>query len=89
MIRKSLTITAAVALSALTIGPALASGSMRCGQHIISGGERHGPGQYEVLKRCGEPDMRVGNTWVYSQGGNQRVVRFNDQGMVQRIDTQR
>jgi len=88
MIHKSLLIIAAAILSTLTLEPAFASGSMRCGQHVISGGGRQGPGQYEVLKKCGEPTQRMGNTWVYDKPGQKRrVIRFNDNGMIIRIDT--
>jgi len=87
MIHKSLLIIAAVFLSALALEPALASGSMRCGSHIISAGQRNGPGMYEVLKKCGEPTDRFGNTWIYEQsGGAKRVVHFDSDGSVARIE---
>jgi hypothetical protein len=90
MIHKSLLIIAAALLSTLTLEPAFASGSMRCGQHVISGGGRHGPGQYEVLMKCGEPTERIGNTWIYeSPGQRRRIVRFNDNGMLTRVDSER
>ncbi|MCK5669002.1 MAG: DUF2845 domain-containing protein [Gammaproteobacteria bacterium] len=64
------------------------AGSMKCGQHIISDGGRTGPGTYEVLKRCGEPTFRQGNTWVYERGEKRRVaVVFKDNGEISSINT--
>ena len=86
MICKSKLIAASVFLSALMLEPALAD-SMRCGTHIISSGERQGPDKYEVLKKCGEPTDRFGNTWIYEQpGGGTRVVVFDARGSVSRIN---
>ena len=62
------------------------AGSMKCGQHIISDGGRTGPGTYEVLKRCGEPSFRQGNTWVYEKGNRRVVVVFKDSGEVSSIN---
>ncbi|MFW2404508.1 MAG: DUF2845 domain-containing protein [Gammaproteobacteria bacterium] len=85
MFKKSLLIITAIVLSALTLEPAVASGSMRCGTHIISAGGRTGPGMYEVLKKCGEPAERFGNTWVYKRGSAEYTVHFNSEGSVTRI----
>ena len=80
MIRKSQLIIASIFLIALLPEPALAD-SMRCGTHIISSGGLHGPGKYEVLKKCGEPTVRSGNSWTYEQpGGISRVVVFDANG---------
>ncbi len=69
----------------LTVGffqPASAS-SMRCGTHIISSGQGNSPGQYEVLKRCGEPTFRQGNTWVYEMSSSvSRKIRFDNNGKI-------
>ncbi len=69
----------------LTVGyfqPASA-GSMRCGTHIISSGQGNSPGQYEVLKRCGEPTFRQGNTWVYEMSSSvSRKIRFDNNGKI-------
>ena len=83
---KTLLITLIAGFSTLMLQSAYA-GSIRCGSHIISDGGRNGPGTYEVLKRCGEPTFRQGNTWVYSKGENRRYeIIFNDSGQVTRID---
>jgi Protein of unknown function (DUF2845) len=77
MICKSRLIVVAVFLLPLLPQPVLA-GSMRCGTHIISSGGRQGTNKYEVLKKCGEPTIRSGNTWIYeSTGGGRRVVVFD------------
>ena len=63
------------------------AGSMRCGTHIVSDSNRSGMGKYEVLKRCGEPTERFGNTWVYDQPGqSKKILRFNDSGLLMSID---
>ena len=66
---KTLLVTFIAGFSMLMFQPVQA-GSMRCGQHTISDGGRTGPGTYEVLKRCGEPTARQGNTWVYEKGSD-------------------
>ena len=85
---KSIWIVASVfILSNLMVEPAFATGSMRCGTHIISSSERRGPDKYEVLKKCGEPTNRAGNTWIYKlPGGATRVVVFDQSGRISRID---
>jgi hypothetical protein len=85
MICTSKLIVAGVFLSALMFEPAFAD-SMRCGSHIISAGGLHGPGKYEVLKKCGEPTVRSGNTWVYDRpGGVKYVVVFDSNGNLVQI----
>ncbi len=83
---KSRWIIASIFLVTLMLEPAFAAGSMRCGTHIISSGERQGTGKYEVLKKCGEPAERAGNTWIYElSGGARRVVVFDSDGKLVRI----
>ena len=85
MICKSKLIVASVFLWALMPEPALAD-SMRCGTHIISSGGLHGPGKYELLKKCGQPTARSGDTWIYERpGGVKYVVVFDASGYVARI----
>ncbi len=75
----------AVALMLLT-DPALSGGSMKCGIHLIHAGGRHPPSKYEVLKKCGEPTFREGNTWVYqSRRGGSRILKFNRKSFVVNI----
>ena len=83
--RRILTGTAFAALMLFASQP-LSAGSMRCGAHVIQDGGRSGPGKYEVLKKCGEPAFRQGNTWVYDLGSNRRkVFHFNDSGLLTTI----
>ncbi len=87
MICKSIIIVASTfVLLTLMPEPVFASGSMRCGSHIVSAGQRHGPGKYEVLKKCGEPTERNGDTWIYDRGSKKYVVMFDPSGMLMRID---
>ena len=73
---------AVLVLAIVSSQPALAS-SMRCGTHIISSGQGNSPGQYEVLKRCGEPTVRQGNTWIYDKSSSvKRTIRFDNQGNI-------
>jgi len=88
MFCRSLMIVA-LTLAFLTLlpEPVFASGSMRCGTHIVTGGQRHGPGKYEVLKKCGEPTQRNGDTWIYDKPGNfKHVVFFDASGRLMRIE---
>ena len=73
---------AALLLAIFSMQPAVAS-SMRCGTHIISSGQGNSPGMYEVLKRCGEPTVRQGNTWIYERSSSVvRKIRFDNNGVI-------
>ena len=78
-------VVAVAALLVLAFEPAWA-GYIRCGQHTIQDGGRHGGGMYEVLKKCGEPTTRIGNTWIYDSGGKKTVIKFNDSGRISSIN---
>ncbi len=78
---------AAFILSIIIIEPVLATGSMRCGTHVITAGKRDSPGMYEVLKRCGEPNVRYGRTWIYEKSSSvSRVVKFTSNGQILSIE---
>ena len=81
---KTLLITLVTGFSMLVLQSVYA-GSMRCGSHIISDGGRSGPGTYEVLKRCGEPTFRQGNSWVYEKGSKRYVIVFKGDGSISSI----
>ncbi len=86
MTSKLKLIIAAFILSIIIIEPALAN-SMRCGTHIITASMRDSPGMYEVLKRCGEPDVRYGKTWIYKKSSSvTRVVKFTGDGQILSIE---
>jgi len=78
----------ALALIALT---AMASDrSIRCGGHLIyGGGGKDSSGMYEVLKKCGEPEAKMGDTWIYVQGNMRRILTFNYEGRLLRIESRR
>ncbi len=60
--------------------------SMKCGSHIVQDGQRSGPGKYEVLKKCGEPTERYGNTWIYDKPGMKGyTLTFNSNGILNTI----
>jgi hypothetical protein len=86
MTYKSKLIVASVFLLTLMLESALAD-SVRCGSHIISTGERHGTDKYEVLKKCGEPTIRAGNTWIYEKpNASKSVMVFDASGKLSRIE---
>ena len=85
MTKRVKLIVASVVLCAVAGSPAQAN-SMRCGTHLITGGDRSSPGKYEVLRRCGEPTDRYGNTWVYKRSGATHVLRFTNEGQLNYIE---
>ena len=78
-------------LLCLTAMQAFASDrSMRCGTYLIhAGGGKDSAGMYEVLKKCGEPEVKNGDTWIYLQGNMRRVLTFNFEGRLMRIESRR
>ena len=64
--------------------------SMRCGTQIIySGGGKTSAGMYEVLKKCGEPEVKAGDNWIYTQGSMVRTLTFNYEGRLAVIESRR
>ena len=64
--------------------------SIRCGTHLIyGGGGKDSAGMYEVLKKCGEPEAKNGNNWIYVQGSMLRVLTFNYEGRLATIESRR
>jgi len=64
--------------------------SMRCGRHLIyAGGGKDSAGMYEVLKKCGEPEAKYGNTWIYVQGNVRRELTFRADGRLFLIESVR
>jgi len=80
MFNKLKFISASLIVSIAMIWPTLASASsMRCGTHLITASMANSPGKYEVLKRCGEPTARDGDTWVYKRSSSiTKVVKFSN-----------
>ena len=55
------------------------AGSISCGVHKIQDGStRSSATKYEVLKKCGEPKIREGDSWIYSRGGRDTEVYFQN-----------
>ena len=80
-------LVAVMLLLAMGFMESATAGSMNCGTHIISSGQGNSPGQYEVLKRCGEPTFRQGNTWIYEKSSSvARKIRFDNNGNILDID---
>jgi hypothetical protein len=67
------------------IAPEGQAASVRCGTHIISDRGIPGPTMYEVLKKCGEPRDRTGNTWIYKLKGRYWSMRFDGNGTLMRV----
>ena len=85
--RSKWIVASMIVLSMLLMEFVLAAGSMRCGTHLISVGGRPGPGKYEVLKKCGEPTIRAGDTWIYDKPGSEKyVVVFDAAGYLAQIN---
>jgi len=64
--------------------------SIRCGTFLIyAGGGKDSAGMYEVLKKCGEPEAKEGNNWIYVQGSMIRVLTFNYEGRLANIESRR
>ncbi len=77
----------------MCLGSALAHASdrsMRCGRHLIyAGGGKDSAGMYEVLKKCGEPEAKYGDKWVYVQGNVRRTLTFRGDGRLFLIESKR
>ena len=64
--------------------------SIRCGTYLIyGGGGKDSANMYEVLKKCGEPEVKNGNNWIYVQGSMLRVLTFNYEGRLATIESRR
>ena len=87
---RKTTLWAAVAgLASMALSGSVSATYLRCGGQLIEGGGRSGPGMYEVLKKCGKPTERYGNTWIYVRSGQpNRILHFSDSGQLQSIRTE-
>ncbi len=90
MNRFSARLTIALILTLFAIQSMASDRSMRCGTYLIhAGGGKDSAGMYEVLKKCGEPEAKNGNTWIYLQGSMRRILTFNFEGRLARIESRR
>jgi len=90
MNRFSARLTIALILALFAMQSMASDRSMRCGTYLIhAGGGKDSAGMYEVLKKCGEPEAKNGNTWIYLQGSMRRILTFNFEGRLARIESRR
>ena len=90
MNRFSAKLTIALILALIVTQSMASDRSMRCGTYLIhAGGGKDSAGMYEVLKKCGEPEAKNGNTWIYLQGSMRRILTFNFEGRLIRIESRR
>jgi hypothetical protein len=54
------------------------AGTLVCGNYMIQGSLRNPATKYEILKKCGEPKYREGDTWVYERSGTSMLVYFKN-----------
>ncbi len=81
---------AGLVLALVAIQSVASDRSIRCGTYLIyGGGGKDSAGMYEVLKKCGEPEAKYGNTWIYVQGSMSRILTFNYEGRLARIESRR
>lgn len=85
MTKKLVLIIASLFVSIVMTKSAMAVGSMRCGTHIISADPANPSGKYDVLKRCGEPTTRYGDTWIYKKGSVTTTLEFGSNGQLRII----
>lgn len=83
MTRNTRLFAVSILLAAFAAEPALAA--MRCGTHLLSTGNAK---TYEVLKKCGEPKERIGNTWIYEKSNFTHELRFDRNGVLIDINRQ-
>jgi len=90
MNRFSAKLTTALILALFAMQSMASDRSMRCGTYLIyAGGGKDSAGMYEVLKKCGEPEAKNGSTWIYLQGSMRRILTFNFEGRLLRIESRR
>lgn len=88
MNRFTAKLTIALILTLFAMQSIASDRSMRCGRYLIhAGGGKDSAGMYEVLKKCGEPEAKNGNAWIYLQGRTYRTLTFNFEGRLQRIES--
>jgi hypothetical protein len=78
-------IVASIFISIFMTESVMARGSMRCGTHMVTSDPAGPSGKYEVLKRCGEPTERYGDTWIYVRGSVTTTLEFSSNGQLRNI----
>ena len=81
---------AGLLLSVISMPAGAYDRSIRCGTYLVyGGGGKDSASMYEVLKKCGEPETKNGNNWFYIQGSMLRILTFNYDGRLDRIESRR
>ncbi len=90
MCKFAFLLTFGLILALVAIQSMASDRSMRCGTYLIyAGGGKSSALMYEVLKKCGEPEAKNGNDWIYVQGSMRRILTFNFEGKLSRIESRR
>jgi len=90
MLRFFVKFATGLTLALVALAAIASDRSIRCGGHLIyGGGGKDSSGMYEVLKTCGEPEAKMGDTWIYVQGNMRRILTFNYEGRLLRIESRR
>ena len=77
-------------ISHIALQAAASDRSIRCGTYLIyAGGGKDSASMYEVLKKCGEPEAKNGNNWIYIQGSMLRILTFNYESRLENIESER
>jgi hypothetical protein len=77
-------------ISLIALQAAASDRSIRCGTYLIyAGGGKDSASMYEVLKKCGEPEAKNGNNWIYIQGSMLRILTFNYESRLENIESER
>ena len=86
----ALTAALGLFLSTIPVQAFASDRSIRCGTYLIyGGGGKNSTSMYEVLKKCGEPEAKNGNVWIYVQGSMIRELTFNHEGRIATIESRR
>lgn len=72
----TLSLAAILATAGLSTPQPVEAGSLSCGNYRFTGSSRSPTTKYEILKKCGEPTYREGDTWVYDRSGKSVLVHF-------------
>jgi hypothetical protein len=75
MKHATILLAAIAATGLLALNPVYA-GTLTCGNYLFTGSSRTPTTKYEILKKCGEPKYREGDTWVYDRAGTSMYVHF-------------
>ena len=55
--------------------------AMQCGTHLITANEDDPISRSDVESKCGSPDSKSGNTWIYIKGNEEYRLIFDENGL--------